>query len=693
MRIAVIIPTFNEKENIKKTISNLFEIYRHIEVVVIDDNSPDQTSLEVEKLQKIYPHLHLIRRKGKGGRGSAVIEGLRFSYEKLKSEIFVEMDADVSHNPKELTKLVSLSASDTIVLASRYLKESKTLDWPIYRRLSSRISNFLIHFILGLPIKDNTNGYRVYPHEAVKIMLSHQYVSHGYILLSESAKLLYKKGFQLVEVPSIFVDRKLGKSNATFSEFINSLFSLLNIRLHLLESNSTRNFVYFFLLAAFLFVSYFDLIKQITSVTFGNDLGTNWIYAEYLKKAFNQFGQYALWHTGFLSGFPASSSNLAAIFYPFHLLFLFLPLKITFNLLTLFHVYLIGVFGFLLAKYGFKQSKAAAFLVALSLMLSPKFINHNYLGHFNLIESVPWLILSILLFIKSIEKKSWYFVFATGLVLALIINVFSIFYVYALFALGLYLLFNFSFKSLFLLAGSIISSLFFASIFLLPFLEFSPLSLRTGLGFWDGAFPALYWESLPQLLNIIPEQFHNSETLIYIGLPTLLLAALGLFIKFRNKAAWFLLALSLFALTVSLGANAPFYKIYYRLIPVFHYTRAPVRIWTLFIISVGVLSGFGWEFLVSKFPQKRVLMYFSIVALIFISLWIYNKDYLKFTDLEKGSETLLSLVNKDGRIYCLDNCLADPISESQGYQFSSGGEVVLLSQYNDFARLAGGLQL
>src|SRR3989344_5470350 len=473
----------------------------------------------------------------------------------------------------------------------------------------------------------------------------------------------------------------------------------------LIQKIKDNNIFYFLLLFIILFITYFKLIKGLNSYTFNNDLGSNWIYEDHIKKSISQFGQYPLWINSFFSGFPIDASNLAALFYPLNLIFILVPLKIGFNFLTLLHVYLIGIFSFLLSYYGFRQSKAAAFIVSISIMLGPKLMNHNYFGHINLIESTPWLILSILLFIRSIEKKSIYLAISCGLSLALVITVFSIFYVYALFSLIIYLFIHLiwniyhrkplkeQFKGLLFPSITLLSSFIFSSAFLISFLIFSSQSLRTKLGFWEGAFPSIFRDNLIQLLYLFPHRFHDSETLIYIGIPTLSLAILGLITNYKKKKVIFLLFLAFFALTVSFGANEIFYKIYYRLIPIFQFMRAPLRIWILFIISIGLLAGYGTDYLINKFQRKKMIIIFSLIPLIFTSLWIYNRDYLKFTDYTSKSVDNLTLVPRDqGRIYCLNNCFATAEGLSRDYEFSSGGEVVLLNDYYSFMRLAGGFQ-
>lgn len=231
-KIAVIIPSFNEKDNICTLIDEVFALFRQAKVVVVDDNSPDGTAGAVSQLKDKYKNLILLVRKNKRGRGSAVIEGLRLAYNKFRVDLFIEMDADRSHDPQEIKIMLDLANSKTVVIGSRYLCTSKIINWPLARKISSQIANWLIRLVLGLSIADNTNGFRLYPREAVKVLINHSYISRGYILLSESAYVLLKHGFVFAEFPSVFINRIAGKSNASVKEFFLSLVNLWRIRLH-----------------------------------------------------------------------------------------------------------------------------------------------------------------------------------------------------------------------------------------------------------------------------------------------------------------------------------------------------------------------------------------------------------------------------------------------------------------------------
>lgn len=229
-RIAVVIPTYNEQENITRLVEKIYEILPKAIMIVVDDSPNDKTVIAISKLTTKYPFLKVISRKRKQGRGSAVLEGFSCAKKHYNPDIFIEMDADFSHDPNELPSLINKSGAKTIVVGSRYIKGSKIINWPIKRRIASKISNLLVRITLGMPLHDNTNGYRCYPKGAISHLLSREYISGGYIVLSEAAYLLKKKGYKFTEVQSVFFNRRRGKSNANISEFLNAFVTLLKLR-------------------------------------------------------------------------------------------------------------------------------------------------------------------------------------------------------------------------------------------------------------------------------------------------------------------------------------------------------------------------------------------------------------------------------------------------------------------------------
>lgn len=229
-KVSIVIPTYNEKENIRILITNIFKFLPKAKIVVVDDSPNDDTLKQIKGLRKKSDSVVVISRKKKEGRGSAVLEGLRYAFIKHKSDFYIEMDADLSHNPSELVTMLKVSKVGRVVLGSRYIKGSKIVDWPIERRIASKISNFLVKAILHNPLHDNTNGYRVYPREAVRYVLNKKFISKGYIVLSEMSYMLAKMNYEFLEIPTVFCNRKKGRSSANIKEFLRSFRDLIRIR-------------------------------------------------------------------------------------------------------------------------------------------------------------------------------------------------------------------------------------------------------------------------------------------------------------------------------------------------------------------------------------------------------------------------------------------------------------------------------
>lgn len=230
-RTAIIIPTYNEKANISFLIKAIFKILPQVLMVVVDDNSPDGTAKSVEKLQSKYKNLELIEGKNKAGRGQAVLKGFEFVWRQTKRAVFVEMDADFSHQPQELPALIRAVGSKTVALASRYVRGGQVLNWPLRRKIFSFLANKIIGWLLSLPLKDNTNGFRAYPRQAITLVLKKSLVCKSYLLLSEVALVLHQKQFILKELPSVFPNRKSGQSNTNAQEIINNMLELFKLKL------------------------------------------------------------------------------------------------------------------------------------------------------------------------------------------------------------------------------------------------------------------------------------------------------------------------------------------------------------------------------------------------------------------------------------------------------------------------------
>ncbi len=233
MTFSIIIPTRNERNNLEQLLPVLIKLYPDSPIWIVDDDSKDKTAEFVENFSEKYPQIHLLPRKNKRGRGSAVLDGLKVAYKDTKISYFLEMDADLSHNPLDIKKLLSESLKTplSVIIGSRHVRGGKFINCSPFRVFLSKLANFYARLILGVPINDYTNGFRLYPKEAIKLLINSKIHEKGYITLSETAYILHKHGFNFTEVPTIFINRKVGKSNATILEFLRSLPAIIKIRL------------------------------------------------------------------------------------------------------------------------------------------------------------------------------------------------------------------------------------------------------------------------------------------------------------------------------------------------------------------------------------------------------------------------------------------------------------------------------
>ena len=228
----VIIPTYNEKENVAAIIEAVFSLPREFDVLIIDDNSPDGTADIVKDLQKKFTgRLHLLQRKGKLGLGTAYIAGFKWALQHGYSFVF-EMDADFSHNPNDLLKLYDACASQgaDVAVGSRYVTGVNVVNWPMGRVLMSFYASHYVRIVTGMPINDSTAGFVCYRREVLETLPLDDIRFKGYAFQIEMKFLAYKYGFKIVEVPIIFVNRVLGTSKMSSGIFSEGFFGVLRLK-------------------------------------------------------------------------------------------------------------------------------------------------------------------------------------------------------------------------------------------------------------------------------------------------------------------------------------------------------------------------------------------------------------------------------------------------------------------------------
>lgn len=236
----VIIPTYNEKENIENIIRAVFSQSVVFHVLIIEDGSPDGTAQIVKTLQTEFPkQLFMIERKGKLGLGTAYITGFKWGLANKYDYIF-EMDADFSHNPKDLPRLYDACSNQgaDVAIGSRYVSGVNVVNWPIGRVLMSYFASKYVRFVLGVNIADTTAGFKCYRREVLETIELDKIRFKGYAFQVEMKFTAYKCGFVLKEVPIIFINRELGTSKMSGGIFGEAFFGVLQLKL----SSFTRKF-------------------------------------------------------------------------------------------------------------------------------------------------------------------------------------------------------------------------------------------------------------------------------------------------------------------------------------------------------------------------------------------------------------------------------------------------------------------
>jgi dolichol-phosphate mannosyltransferase len=210
-RILVIIPTYNEVENIQKIVPQVLEQDARIEVLVIDDNSPDGTASAVEEMKKKTRGLDLMNRPEKLGLGTAYVAGFRYALARDYDLVF-EMDADFSHDPSVIPDFLAMMDEHDLVIGSRYIRGVNVVNWPISRLILSWSANVYTRVVTGLPIRDATSGYKCFRREVLQNINLDNVHSDGYAFQIEMDFKAWKKGYRLLEIPIVFVDRNIGIS-------------------------------------------------------------------------------------------------------------------------------------------------------------------------------------------------------------------------------------------------------------------------------------------------------------------------------------------------------------------------------------------------------------------------------------------------------------------------------------------------
>ncbi len=228
----VIIPTFNEKENIERIIRKVFSLEKEFDVLIVEDNSPDGTAAIVKRLMTQFPdRLFIEERKGKLGLGTAYIHGFRWALARDYKYIF-EMDADFSHNPEDLVRLHHAcdQLGGDVAIGSRYIKGVNVVNWPMGRVLMSYFASYYVRMITGMKVMDTTAGFKCYRRSLLEAIDFDKIKFTGYAFQIEMKYTAWKLGFKIIEVPIIFTDRTEGESKMSSGIFREAIFGVIQLR-------------------------------------------------------------------------------------------------------------------------------------------------------------------------------------------------------------------------------------------------------------------------------------------------------------------------------------------------------------------------------------------------------------------------------------------------------------------------------
>jgi dolichol-phosphate mannosyltransferase len=226
----IIIPTYNEIDNIERMIRTLFELYPAISLLIIEDGSPDGTAQVIKRLMTEFKTLFIIERKGKLGLGTAYITGFKWALEKNYEYVF-EMDCDFSHDPKQIPDLLDAAQSNDLVIGSRYIDGIRIINWPFRRLLLSYCASIYTRAITGIPIFDTTGGFKCFRRKALESLDFNRIISNGYSFQLELNYKVWVKNLKIKEVPIIFYERRDGQSKMGGGIIVEAVFAVFRLRL------------------------------------------------------------------------------------------------------------------------------------------------------------------------------------------------------------------------------------------------------------------------------------------------------------------------------------------------------------------------------------------------------------------------------------------------------------------------------
>lgn len=229
-RIFIIIPTYNERDNIIPLVEQLLKLdIQNLSVIIVDDSSPDGTGVVADKLARTHPAVSVIHRPRKEGLGPAYVAGFTLARNR-GADFFIQMDADLSHNPERIPALLDGANNADLVIGSRYIQGGHIENWNYMRKLISYFGNFYARLVLGVPVKDLTSGFKCYRRQVLECIGLRSLSSLGYVFQIETTYKTIKAGFTVTEIPITFTERKIGSSNFNAWIFIEAFCKVLALR-------------------------------------------------------------------------------------------------------------------------------------------------------------------------------------------------------------------------------------------------------------------------------------------------------------------------------------------------------------------------------------------------------------------------------------------------------------------------------
>ncbi len=231
MRAIVVIPTYNERENLERLVEKIQCHANDLHILIVDDNSPDGTGDIADELSRKYPSkLFVLHREKKEGLGRAYVAGFKHVLTK-DYEIILQMDADLSHNPSYIPSFLQQVRDCDLVLGSRYLRGISVVNWDFKRLILSKVASKYVRLITGMPFTDTTGGFKCWRRETLESIGLEALFSIGYLFIVETTYRAYRKGFKVIEVPIIFIERDLGRSKISWAIIWESFWGVLKLRL------------------------------------------------------------------------------------------------------------------------------------------------------------------------------------------------------------------------------------------------------------------------------------------------------------------------------------------------------------------------------------------------------------------------------------------------------------------------------